>query len=63
MPIIQITTKQIEDANKAREAALKKDDAFRQYEEQRLEGIAKSREAALKTELKTILVRKEEQSS
>ena len=50
MPIIRVTRKQIEAANKAREAALKKDDDFRRYEEQRqrFEEIAKAREAALK---------------
>lgn len=35
MPIIRVTRKQIEAANKAREAALKKDDDFRLHEEQR----------------------------
>jgi hypothetical protein len=35
MPIIRVTRKQIEAANKAREAALKKDDDFRRHEEQR----------------------------
>ena len=35
MPIIRVTKKQIEEANKAREAALKVDDDFRRYEEQR----------------------------
>lgn len=50
MPIIRITRKQIVAANKAREAALKKDDDFRRYEEQRqrFEEVAKAREAALK---------------
>jgi molecular chaperone DnaK (HSP70) len=35
MSIIRITRKQIEAANKAREAALKKDEDFRRHEEQR----------------------------
>ncbi len=35
MAIIRITRKQIEEANKAREAALLKDHDFRQHEEQR----------------------------
>jgi len=35
MPIIRVTKKQIEEANKARQAALKKDKEFRQHEEQR----------------------------
>jgi molecular chaperone DnaK (HSP70) len=50
MPIIRVTKKQIEAANKAREAALEKDDDFRRYQEQRqrFEEIAKAREAALK---------------
>ena len=34
MPIIRVTRKQIEEANKAREAALQKDDDFRLHEEQ-----------------------------
>ena len=42
MAIIRITKKQIEEANKAREAALQKDAYFRLYEElrQRLEAEA-----------------------
>jgi len=49
MPIIRVTKKQIEEANKAREAALKKDDDFRRFEErrQRFLEAAKAREAAL----------------
>ena len=35
MPIVRMTKKQIEEADKAREAALKKDDDFRRHEEQR----------------------------
>jgi hypothetical protein len=58
MPIIRVTKKQIEAANKAREAALKKDADFRLHEEQRqrLEDSARAREAALQK-----AVRKEEQ--
>ena len=47
MPMIRVTRKQIEAANKAREAALKKDDDFRRHA-QRFEEAAKAREAALK---------------
>jgi hypothetical protein len=59
-----VTRKQIEAANKAREAALKKDDDFRRFEErrQRFEEAAKAREAALQKELKAAAVRKEEQT-
>jgi hypothetical protein len=35
MPIIRVTRKQIQAANKAREAALQKDPDFRLFEEQR----------------------------
>jgi hypothetical protein len=65
MPIIRVTKKQIEAANKAREAALKKDDDFRRHEErrQRLEDVAKARETALQKELKSAAVRKEEEPS
>ena len=65
MPIIRVTGKQIEAANKAREAALKKDDDFRRHEEQRqrFEEAAKAREAALQKELKAAAGRKEEQPS
>ena len=65
MPIIRVTKKQIEAANKAREAALKKDGDFRLHEEQRqsFEEASKAREAALKKELKTAAARKEEQPS
>jgi hypothetical protein len=35
VPIIRVTRKQIEEANKAREAALQKDEEFRLHEEQR----------------------------
>ena len=54
MPIIRVTRKQIEAANKAREAALKKDDDFRRHEEQRehLEEAAKARESASQQEPK-----------
>jgi hypothetical protein len=52
MPIIRVTRKQIEAANKAREAALKKDEDFRRHEEQRqlFQQAAKAREATLQTE-------------
>jgi hypothetical protein len=65
MPIIRITKRQIEVANKAREAALKKDDDFRRFEEQRqrFEEAAKAREAALQKERKAAAVSKEEQPS
>ena len=65
MPIIRVTRKQIEAANKAREAALKKDDDFRRHEEQRqrFEEAAKAREAALQKELKAAVARKEDQPS
>ena len=65
MPIIRVTRKQIEDANKAREAALKKDDDFRRHEEQRqrFEEAARARETGLQKELKTAAARKEEQPS
>jgi hypothetical protein len=65
MAIIRVTRKQIEAANKAREAALKKDNDFRRFEEQRqhFEEDAKAREAALQKELKTAAARKEDQSS
>ena len=65
MPIIRVTRKQIEAANKAREAALKKDDDFRRHEEQRqrFEEAAKAREAALQRELKAAAALKEEQRS
>jgi len=63
MPIIRVTRKQIQAANKAREAALKKDDNFRQHEEQRqnFEEAARAREAALQKALKAAAARKEEQ--
>ena len=65
MPIIRVTRKQIEEANKAREAALKKDDDFRRHEEQRqrFEEAARARETGLQKELKTAAARKEEQPS
>jgi hypothetical protein len=65
MPIIRVTRKQIEAANKAREAALKKDDDFRRHEEQlqHFAEVAKAREAALQKELKAAVARKEEQPS
>ncbi len=66
MPIIRVTRKQIEAANKAREAALQKDDDFQLHEEllrQRFEEANKAREAALQKELKAATARKEEQFS
>ena len=65
MPMIRVTRKQIEAANKAREAALKKDDEFRRHEEQRQRfvEVAKAREAALNKELKAAAARKEVQPS
>jgi len=65
MAIIRVTKKQIEAANKAREAALKKDPDFRLHEEQRqrFEEAARAREATLQKELKTAAARKEEQPS
>lgn len=64
MPIIRVTRKQIEAANKAREAALKKDDDFRRFEEQRqrFEEAARAREAALQKEPKAAATRKQEQT-
>ena len=64
MPIIRVTRKQIQEANKAREAALKKDDDFRRHEEQRqrFKEAAKAREAALQKEPKAAALRKEEQT-
>jgi hypothetical protein len=56
MPIIRVTRKQIEAANKAREAALKKDDDFRRHEEQ----LQRQRE---RLELEAAAARKEEQPS
>ena len=65
MPIIRVSRKQIEAANKAREAALKKDNDFRVHEEQRqrFEEAARAREAVLQKEFKTAAARKEEQPS
>ena len=66
MSIIRITRKQIQAANKAREAALKKDDNFRRHaeaERQRLQDANKAREAALQKELEATTSRKEEQHS
>ena len=66
MPMIRITKKQIEAANKAREAALKKDDNFRRHAEaqhKRIEAANKAREAALQKELEAATSRKEEQHS
>jgi hypothetical protein len=65
MPIIRVTRKQIQAANKAREAALKKDDDFRLHEEQRqgFEEANQAREAALQKQLKAAAARKEEQPS
>jgi len=64
MAIIRVAKKQIQEANKAREAAFKKNDDFRRYEEQRqhFEEAAKAREAAQK-EVNTAADRKAEQSS
>jgi hypothetical protein len=60
-----VTRKQIQAANKAREAGLKKDDDFRRHEEQlqRFEEAAKAREAGLQKERKTAAARKEEHPS
>lgn len=65
MPIIRITKKQIEAANKAREAALKKDDNFRRFEEQRQRFVeaAKAREVALEKQRNADAARNEEQPS
>jgi hypothetical protein len=65
MPIIRITKKQIEAANKAREAALQKDPDFRRYEEQRqrFEEATKARQATLQKEPKAAPARKEEEPS
>jgi hypothetical protein len=65
VPIIRVTRKQIQEANKAREAALKKDADFRRHEEQRqrFEEAAKAREAVLQKELKAAAARKEERPS
>jgi hypothetical protein len=51
MAIVRITKKQIEEANKAREAALKKDAGFRQHHEHlqqviRAAAAAKNEEAS-----------------
>ena len=59
MAVIRITRKQIEDAHKAREAALLKDPEFRQHDEQ-LQRIG--REAAAARE-KATAVRTKEQPS
>jgi hypothetical protein len=65
MPIIRVTREQIQAANKAREARLKKDDDFRRFEEQRqrLEEAAKAREVALEKQRKADTARNEEQPS
>jgi hypothetical protein len=65
MSIIRVTRKQIQEANKAREVALKKDDDFRRHEEQcqRFEEANKAREGALQKEFKAAAARKEEQPS
>jgi hypothetical protein len=66
MAIIRVTRKQIEAANKAREAALKKDDDFRRHEERRRrleEENSKAREAILQTEPKAAVACKEGQGS
>jgi hypothetical protein len=52
VPIIRVTRKQIEEANKAREAALQKDPDFRLHDEQRQ-----------RLELEAAAARKEEQPS
>ena len=65
MAIIRITKKQIQAANKAREAALKKDDDFRRYEaerRQRLDQAARTHEAALKKELNAVIANEEQPS-
>jgi hypothetical protein len=53
MPIIRVTRKQIQEANKAREAALKKDGDFRLHDE-RLQRLV---------DLEAAAARKEEQPS
>ena len=65
MPIIRVTRKQIQAANKAREAALKKDDDFRRFEEQRQRfgEAAKAREVALEKQRKADAARNEQQPS
>jgi hypothetical protein len=66
MPIVRVTKKQIEAANKAREAALKKDGDFRRHAEaqrQQIEAANKAREAALRKEIEAAMSRKEEQPS
>ena len=64
MAIIRVTRKQIEAANKAREAALKKDNDFRRFEEQRQLFVetAKTRDSALQKQLKAPAIRKQEQT-
>jgi hypothetical protein len=64
MPIIRVTKKQIEAANKARDGALKKDNDFRRFEEQRQLSVeaAKARESALQKQLKAAANRKQEQT-
>ena len=64
MPIIRVTRKQIQVANKAREAALTKDEDFRRHEEkqrQRFEQANKVHEAPLQNGLKSAAAREEEQ--
>ena len=63
MAIIRVTKEQIEAANKAREAALKKDANFRRFEEQRFEKAAMAREAALQRKCEAAAAPKEEQAS
>lgn len=65
MSIIRVTRKQIEAANKAREATLKKNEHFRRHAErlQRFEEAAKAREAALQKEVKAAAAHREEESS
>ena len=65
MAIIRITKKQIQAANRAREAALKKDDDFRRYEterRQRLDQAARTHEAAWKKELNAVVANEEQPS-
>jgi acyl-CoA reductase-like NAD-dependent aldehyde dehydrogenase len=42
MPIIRVTKKQIEEANKAREAALQKDEELRHYEEEQRQRLLRA---------------------
>ena len=62
MPIIRVTKKQIEAANKVREAALKKGDDFRLHEERRhgFEDAARAHETILQNEPKAAVTLQEE---